>query len=64
MLEKVLGSSGVLLSQSLPGTLSQIMQAVKEHGLEGVIAKRLDSKYEAGQRTKTWLKPSIENLEG
>ena len=35
----------ILFSQSLPGTLSQIMQAVKAHGLGGVIAKRLDSKY-------------------
>ena len=45
LLAKVLGNSGVLLSQSLPGTLPQILQAVKEHGLEGVIAKRLDSQY-------------------
>jgi bifunctional non-homologous end joining protein LigD len=45
LLETLIGQSGVLLSQSLPGTLSQIMHVVKEHGLEGVIAKRLDSKY-------------------
>jgi DNA ligase D-like protein (predicted ligase) len=56
LLERVLGNSGVLLSQSLPGTLNQIMQAVKEHGLEGVVAKRLDSKYQAGERSKLWLK--------
>jgi DNA ligase D-like protein (predicted ligase) len=56
LLKNVVGSSGVLLSQSLPGTLSQIMQAVREHGLEGVIAKRLDSKYQAGQRSNFWLK--------
>jgi len=35
LLEKVVGNSGVLLSQPLPGTLSQIFQAVKLHGLEG-----------------------------
>src|SRR5262245_58465080 len=34
-LEKVIGKSGVLLSQSLPGTLPQIIAAVKQHGLEG-----------------------------
>jgi len=56
LLEKVIGNSGVLLSQSLPGTLNQIMQAVKQHGLEGVVAKRLDSKYLAGERSKSWLK--------
>jgi bifunctional non-homologous end joining protein LigD len=38
LLEKLVGKSGVLLSQSLPGTLSQILQAVKAHGLEGVIS--------------------------
>jgi DNA ligase D-like protein (predicted ligase) len=56
LLEKLLGNSGVLLSQSLPGTLSQIMQAVRQHGLEGVIAKRVDSPYKPGQRTDLWLK--------
>jgi bifunctional non-homologous end joining protein LigD len=32
------------------------MQAVREHGLEGVIAKRLDSPYQPGQRANSWLK--------
>jgi DNA ligase D-like protein (predicted ligase) len=56
LLESVLGNSGVLLSQSLPGTLRQIMAAVKQHGLEGIVAKRLDSRYEAGRRSHLWLK--------
>jgi ATP-dependent DNA ligase len=56
LLEKLIGKSGVLLSQSLPGTLSQILQAVKAHGLEGVIAKRLDSKYQPDRRSDDWLK--------
>jgi bifunctional non-homologous end joining protein LigD len=56
LLEKVLGKSGVLFSQSLPGTLDQIMQAVRQHGLEGVIAKRLDSPYQADRRSDFWLK--------
>ena len=43
LLKKLLGNSGVLLSQSLPSTLSQIMNAVRQRGLEGVIAKRVDS---------------------
>ena len=32
------------------------MQAVKAHGLEGVIAKRLDSKYHPDRRSDDWLK--------
>lgn len=56
LLEKVLGDSGVLLSQSLPGTLNQIMRAVKEHGLEGVIAKHRNSPYQPDRRSNFWLK--------
>ena len=37
-----------------------ILAASKEQGLEGVLAKRLDSRYYAGKRSDTWLK--IKNL--
>jgi bifunctional non-homologous end joining protein LigD len=33
--------------------------AAEERGLEGVVAKRLDSTYEAGKRTRTWLKVKV-----
>jgi bifunctional non-homologous end joining protein LigD len=33
-----------------------MMQASLENGLEGVIAKRLDSVYEMGRRSGAWLK--------
>ena len=55
-MEGVLGNSGVLMSQSLPGSLPEIMAAVKQYELEGVIAKRLDSKYQAGKGSDYWLK--------
>src|SRR5690606_38490962 len=29
---------------------------VEEHGLEGVVAKRVDSRYEPGRRSKAWIK--------
>ena len=32
-----------------------MLQAAREHGLEGVVAKRLDSKYESG-RSRSWVK--------
>jgi bifunctional non-homologous end joining protein LigD len=56
LLDKLPGDSGVLISQSLPGTLTQIIAAVKQHGLEGVVAKRLDSTYHPGRRSELWLK--------
>ena len=34
----------------------QLLAATEEQGLEGVIAKRLDSTYQPGQRTPSWLK--------
>jgi bifunctional non-homologous end joining protein LigD len=56
LLSTLPGKSGVLISQSLPGTLTEIIAAVKEHGLEGVVAKRLDSTYHPGRRSDLWLK--------
>jgi bifunctional non-homologous end joining protein LigD len=37
-----------------------VMRAAVEQGLEGVVAKRLDSVYRPGRRTDTWLK--VKNL--
>jgi bifunctional non-homologous end joining protein LigD len=34
----------------------QLLAATEQQGLEGVIAKRLDSTYEPGRRTPSWLK--------
>src|SRR5262249_9174743 len=33
-----------------------LMEAARAHRLEGIVAKRSDSKYESGKRTKNWLK--------
>jgi bifunctional non-homologous end joining protein LigD len=42
------------------GSASQILKFVKQHGLEGVIAKRSDSIYEPGKRTGLWTKTRID----
>jgi bifunctional non-homologous end joining protein LigD len=36
-----------------------LLAAATEQGLEGVVAKRLDSRYEPGKRTRTWLKVKV-----
>jgi bifunctional non-homologous end joining protein LigD len=42
---------------SFTGVPGASVQAVsREHGLEGIVAKRLDSRYEPGKRPGTWLK--------
>ena len=59
-LRAVVTGSGVLLSEDLHGTTSDILEAVHSLGLEGVIAKRVDSLYRPGQRTGAWLKLKLD----
>lgn len=46
-------------SPELPGKLSDLIAAVKQQGLEGLVAKRRDSVYEPGQRSGAWQKMRI-----
>ena len=49
------GSDGVQLSETFDDG-EALFEAAKEQRLEGVIAKRADSPYAAGRRTREWLK--------
>jgi len=42
--------------EHLLGDGQALLQASIEQGLEGIVAKRLDSKYEPGLRTRSWVK--------
>jgi hypothetical protein len=44
-----------ILDASLPG----LIRSVKEQGLEGLVAKRRDSKYEPGLRSGAWQKMRV-----
>jgi len=46
-------------SPVLPGSLDQLIDAVKEQGLEGLVGKRRDSRYEPGERSGAWMKMRI-----
>jgi len=46
-------------SADLDATLPALVESVKAHGLEGLVAKRLDSRYEPGQRSGAWQKMRI-----
>lgn len=59
-LAKVVKGSGVLLSSELQGSAVEVAAAVGNMGLEGVIAKRRDSKYEAGERSGAWQKLKLD----
>ena len=47
------------LSETLEATAAEIVAAVKKQGLEGVVAKRRDSRYEPGRRSGAWVKMRI-----
>jgi bifunctional non-homologous end joining protein LigD len=55
-LERLVKGSGLRVSQELPGSASQVIAAIQRLGLEGVIAKRRGSRYDAGQRSGVWVK--------
>ena len=39
-----------------PGEGGTLLDATAQQGLEGIVAKRLDSRYEPGQRSSAWIK--------
>ncbi len=53
-------SEAVQLSQSFSIPAKQMLELVRGHGLEGVVAKRLASTYEQGKRTGAWTKLRVE----
>ena len=46
-------------SPQFPVALADLIQSVRAQGLEGIVAKRLDSPYQPGQRTGAWRKMRI-----
>ncbi len=44
---------------ALNGHVKALFESAKQKGLEGLIAKRLDSPYEPGKRTDAWIKLKI-----
>jgi DNA ligase D-like protein (predicted ligase) len=46
-------------SSQLTASLPDLIRAVKAHGFEGIVAKRLDSRYEPGRRSGAWQKMRI-----
>ena len=46
-------------SPVLEASLADLIRSVKAQGLEGIVAKRLDSRYESGQRSGAWQKMRV-----
>jgi DNA ligase D-like protein (predicted ligase) len=52
-------SEPIRYSPQLEANLEQLIASVKAQGLEGLVAKRLDSRYEPGQRSGAWQKMRV-----
>ena len=50
----------VRVTESVEGNGKKMLEQARKQGWEGVIAKRVDSRYEPGNRSKNWLKLKIE----
>jgi bifunctional non-homologous end joining protein LigD len=61
LLEQIVTPSGVLrISEAFPGAGEEMLEAAREHGLEGILAKHATSCYES-RRSREWLKIKIVN---
>jgi bifunctional non-homologous end joining protein LigD len=50
----------VRLTDSIEGNGKKMLEKARREGWEGIIAKRIDSRYEPGNRSRSWLKLKIE----
>jgi bifunctional non-homologous end joining protein LigD len=59
-LSPIVKGSGILLSEALSGTADHVIEAVSLAGLEGIVAKRTDSRYQSGERSGAWMKLKLD----
>jgi len=48
-------------SPALDGAYEDLLAQVRKHGIEGLVGKRADSKYEPGRRSGAWIKVKVLN---
>jgi bifunctional non-homologous end joining protein LigD len=60
LLPQLLEGTGLRQCPELPGTVDDIIAAVRGMGLEGVVAKRRDSLYQPGERSPDWQKLQLQ----
>ena len=61
LLESVLAGAPdpIRISATLTASAQHVVAAIREQGLEGVIAKRAESRYESGERSGNWIKYKV-----
>ncbi|WP_284754432.1 ATP-dependent DNA ligase [Arthrobacter sp. efr-133-R2A-120] len=55
--------SPIHVSEVLEHDLDDILASAEELGLEGVMAKRADSRYQPGRRSRSWIKLKLERTQ-
>jgi bifunctional non-homologous end joining protein LigD len=53
-------SKQLRITESVQGDGKKMLEKARREGWEGIIAKRVDSRYEPGNRSRNWLKLKIE----
>jgi bifunctional non-homologous end joining protein LigD len=56
LLEMLSTTNNLIVPELLPGDGAQALEHSREHGWEGVIAKKRDSTYQPGRRSASWVK--------
>jgi bifunctional non-homologous end joining protein LigD len=63
LLETLAGAGDLIVPDLLPGDGAEALEYSREHGWEGVIAKRRDSSYQPGRRSASWIKDKYWNTQ-
>ena len=64
LLEGLVTPSAVLqVPASYPAGGADLLEAARVQGLEGVVAKRVDSSYESGRRSRAWRKVKVRHTQ-
>ena len=59
ILEALADGGGLIVPDLLPGDGPEALEYAREHRWEGVVAKRKDSTYQPGRRSRSWIKDKL-----
>lgn len=59
LLEALARGGGLVVPEQLPGSGAEALEYAREHGFEGVVAKKRDSTYQPGRRSQSWVKDKL-----
>ncbi len=63
LLEALAEGGGLIVPGQWPGDGPEALEYARKHRWEGVVAKKLESTYQAGRRSSSWIKDKIWNTQ-